>query len=374
MESSLSNIKGVMICMPPDNNNNNNKSIKRLRQHHHNHKDKTIPFISAFHNEIPIGIPPSVDNNINIKLNRKYANKYHNSITIDYNSTNRKFIHNLYIRNVNNLNKKKLIDQSQKFKYDKVKEIAEDIRNKIRESEPITNENNCSDRNIPQEYINPSKTASTKPLVSLPSVQKNGRKRPPWAYTEEQIQQVEENELDELLKFTESLDFDNYINSLEFVETVDSLQTRIKQIEEEKKLSEDYIKDLENQINTEETITQENGLIGELKKHASDFKQSKLNYAKELHESYLKKLEHEREVLEEKVNKKKVNEDTRLVSQLKKEKSVRAIHSSASMYALVESINAPNLAIPTPKIITHEAEKIKLNVSNLPYLHRNPAI
>lgn len=41
------------------------------------------------------------------------------------------------------------------------------------------------------------------------------KKKPKWAYSEKQLEEDEDKEVDELLQFTSSLDYEKYINDLE---------------------------------------------------------------------------------------------------------------------------------------------------------------
>ncbi len=62
--------------------------------------------------------------------------------------------------------------------------------------------------------------------------------RPKWSLTKSQNEELNEIEMDELLDFVQNLEFDKYIEDLEFMETLQSLKNRVSEIEknEEKAL------------------------------------------------------------------------------------------------------------------------------------------
>jgi hypothetical protein len=70
----------------------------------------------------------------------------------------------------------------------------------------------------------PSRASTARPAHSKPA----------WALTKQQSDDLEADEVDDLLQFTENLDYDKYMEDLEIDETLSSLEQRIAQLEAEK--------------------------------------------------------------------------------------------------------------------------------------------
>lgn len=54
--------------------------------------------------------------------------------------------------------------------------------------------------------------------------------KPKWAYTEKQVEDEEEENVDDLLAFTNNLDYDKYIDDLEVKHMVNALKKRIDEL------------------------------------------------------------------------------------------------------------------------------------------------
>lgn len=65
--------------------------------------------------------------------------------------------------------------------------------------------------------------------------------KPLWALTEEERQDLEDGEADELIRFAEAVDFDEYINDLEFRQGLAALKDRAKRLQREQDAFKDSI-------------------------------------------------------------------------------------------------------------------------------------
>mmetsp|Transcript_11603 Transcript_11603/g.32693 ORF Transcript_11603/g.32693 Transcript_11603/m.32693 type:complete len:341 (+) Transcript_11603:79-1101(+) len=68
-----------------------------------------------------------------------------------------------------------------------------------------------------------------------------GAQKPLWAMTEEEKEGVEDEEADDLIRFAEGVDFDEYINDLEFRQGLEALKDRAKKIQREQDAFKDSI-------------------------------------------------------------------------------------------------------------------------------------
>jgi len=68
------------------------------------------------------------------------------------------------------------------------------------------------------------------------------------------MEQVQEQEVDQLLNFVDSLDYENYVNDTEVNTMLDSLKQRIEQIKEEKLLIQKLKQEAEQQKHSEQDV------------------------------------------------------------------------------------------------------------------------
>ena len=69
---------------------------------------------------------------------------------------------------------------------------------------------------------------SAKPVTKKKEHKKVAK--PQWAYTEKQLEEEEEENVDDLLAFTNNLDYDKYIDDLEVKHMITALKKRIDEI------------------------------------------------------------------------------------------------------------------------------------------------
>lgn len=75
--------------------------------------------------------------------------------------------------------------------------------------------------------------AATPPARTARSSKSVSRQKPAWARTEEQEAEAEEDEVEDLLEFAESLDIDKYMDDYEFNEALAAAKARITELDEE---------------------------------------------------------------------------------------------------------------------------------------------
>ena len=77
--------------------------------------------------------------------------------------------------------------------------------------------------------------------VKRKSPTKKKSKKPAWAYTKGAYEDKAEEEMDGLVDFATSLDFDKYIQDFEVKTMLQALEHRVKQINNEDEWKEDVI-------------------------------------------------------------------------------------------------------------------------------------
>mmetsp|Transcript_32325 Transcript_32325/g.75007 ORF Transcript_32325/g.75007 Transcript_32325/m.75007 type:complete len:349 (-) Transcript_32325:149-1195(-) len=80
--------------------------------------------------------------------------------------------------------------------------------------------------------------------------------KPLWAMTEAEREGVEEDEAEELIRFAEGVDFDQYINDLEFRQSLEAVRDRAKRIQQEQDAFKDSIL---QEFNSENPLPGEGG-------------------------------------------------------------------------------------------------------------------
>jgi len=198
--------------------------------------------------------------------------------------------------------------------------------------------------------------------------------RPAWALTEEESKKVEEDkeneEVDELLSFTKGLDFDKYIHDMEIQTMIDQVMKRINELEnmEEDDIpeDEDVRQELEKQRRELSRLTGEN-----LRRYEEEL--GGWNNGK--------RPENEPDDDVRSITKSILSEGGRSVRSVHSHKSVNQLAVRArdkmkkEMLGAIQESEGSGLRVQ-PKIISHEEDRFenKNVISNLPYMHRNPAV
>jgi hypothetical protein len=119
----------------------------------------------------------------------------------------------------------------------------------------------------------PIEPEQLQPLAESEVIDKkvmNKKKLPAWARTEEENEELEQNEEDQLLSFMDNLDYDSYIDDLEFKNMLQTLKKRVSELKEEpdwrdkwkkrlkeksEKRKEEYLKEKEERQQDDDMIT-----------------------------------------------------------------------------------------------------------------------
>lgn len=201
-------------------------------------------------------------------------------------------------------------------------------------------------------HDSPAEAKSSLEEVSRKEVKSS---RPAWALTQQAAVVAEEkkevDDADSLLEFAQSLDFNKYMDDLEMKVMMEQMKRRIAELEKD---------------------------VGDEDKRA---------------ESDARELGHKRDqlalmgstmgVLAAEEGKRVEDRDLAAIAAAKlvldRESSLLNIHSTKSVAAIVKSTQASLESQPKvldePRVVVHDPRPLgELNVSNLPYLHRNPAV
>ncbi|KAF0698485.1 Aste57867_10908 [Aphanomyces stellatus] len=190
-------------------------------------------------------------------------------------------------------------------------------------------------------------------------------RRPMWALTketaDEKKQREEEENVDDLLDFANNLDLDSFMDDVEIKAQVAHVNEQLSQLQE---------------IVNQEEANEKKAEIKEILKAESHERQT-LNAAAL---SRLDGVDAKRDV----------DDDAASVAStvLSECKSIRSVHSTRSVLALTRRAEdklhrqldcVPEGGVPDPHVVTHDEEmgmrlQNKHLPSNLPYIHRNPAI
>lgn len=191
--------------------------------------------------------------------------------------------------------------------------------------------------------------------------------RPVWAMSEEEAEAKMEQQMlaeeDDLLEFTKGLDFEKYIGDLEVQTMMDKLRKRIGDLEHEVALEEYRSSEGAERAQKREKLKS----LGVSDATISAYEQSRNDPS----------IEAAKKLMEQ--------EDAQGLQDIHSAKSVAMMLNAAK--AKIEEISAGRapqqgkdpVIINEPKIVVHDPEEgTRLNgkneISNLPYMHRNPAV
>jgi hypothetical protein len=219
-KNNINNYKGVMLCTRP------NENVGAVRDR---------PFISRVDPKEGLGVNPV--NKVKEIRNRRKVNP----VLQRHREWLREFKERVREKKLEENNK----DYQDKERFDRIKEQA--TINRLKGPEMIEQylEAANSDANSSpqaqkaqavqksqQEYVQQEQFSPVQPVVKKSETHKKEKvsAKPKWAYTEEQLIDEEDKEVDDLLAFTNNLDYDKYINDLEVKNMVSALKKRIDEI------------------------------------------------------------------------------------------------------------------------------------------------
>ena len=133
----------------------------------------------------------------------------------------------------------------------RIKKQAEEMRKKIRDKGEQPNPVYDPDTDPEHQEHQKAKdqaVAEAEAKHHLPGTKKTGKMKkkgvPAWAMTKEQNEELEGNEEDNLLEFMENLNYDEYINDIEFKSMVQTLKKRVSELKGEANWREKWKKRL----------------------------------------------------------------------------------------------------------------------------------
>jgi len=237
-----------------------------------------------------------------------------------------------------------------------------------------------------EEAVKPSKAPAKKK-----------ENKPKWAYTEDQVKAEEDEELDDLLNFTTNLDYDKYINDLEVRNMVNALKDRIDELKNQDQ-EEDWKNKIVDQWNgksAKKTVQPSKVDIDmDARSDVRSVASESRSVASERTGKSIQELKSKLEAKEKKdwdqlsttTKKNAVTVEERIAKHvadeiLRNNYQFKHFHSNASIRKILEKEAQKHMeegkGIRAPQIVSNKeyfARKDMQDPSNLPYLHRNPAI
>jgi len=223
---------------------------------------------------------------------------------------------------------------------------------------------------------------------------KENKEKPKWAYTEKQLVDEEEQDVDDLLAFTNNLDYDKYIDDLEVKHMITALKKRIDDIKE--KQEDDWKNKIVDAWNDEKKAMKTNkvDLNYDAQSDARSVASESRSVASERTHKTISELKVKLDTKEKKdwdnvstsTKKKNVTVEERIAKHvadeiLRNNTEFRHFHSNSSVRRILEKEAQKHIeesrGIRAPEIVSNKEYFTRKDVqdpNNLPYLHRNPAI
>jgi len=240
------------------------------------------------------------------------------------------------------------------------------------------------------ENIKSSKTPE-KPSTS------QKKKKPAWAMTEKQAEEVKEQEVDDLLEFAYQLDYEKFIEDFEVRQALAVLKERVQELKKDDKWKESFAekwnKEAENAKNQGENKGEEAAAQAENDKIETQSVKSSHKSTRSVAKSIKSMADTVKEMKEkEKTEKRDWDKSVKGVEKLTVEEKaaiqiadqvlqnapqLKGVHSKSSIRKILErEAKAQLMAKEEPKIVTvKDRERVgNMDPSNLPYLHRNEAV
>mmetsp|Transcript_3988 Transcript_3988/g.9269 ORF Transcript_3988/g.9269 Transcript_3988/m.9269 type:complete len:396 (+) Transcript_3988:151-1338(+) len=255
----------------------------------------------------------------------------------------------------------------------------------------------------------PAEAATSKAAPSaVPSAAKKAPK-PLWAMTEKEKESFEEGEADELLNFVDKLDYEKFMDDLEFRQSVNALKDRTGKLKKEQDAFKDaLVKDFNAACMEDEESTSaggsprsakqlEDGIDGQSLLGDQRSEYSTASRRSKGAERYNADGRHEWDNSTACDEKPEIDRDTKDLAErvLESNPQMKAVHSKESVQRIVEKNRAKQeaeasrpfslvgemrreLPAPVPVIVASADTQTRLNKpvdpSVLPYLYRSPAI
>jgi len=371
IKSNINNYKGVMLCTRP----NENIGIA-----------KETPFISRVDPKDQLGINPV--KKIKAILPRKRGNHIL--------SRHRQWLENFKERMREKRDIQQLKDEHDKEKFKRIREQAALQKAKVQEStgEPEPSETHQSPQAIRvHDYVQQEQLSPPAKAEKPKQKKKEHSLKPKWAYTEQQLKDEEEQDIDDLLDFTNNLDYDKYLNDLEVKHMVLALKKRIDEIKVQEE--DDWKKKIVDEWNNErktlatskidmnlDARSDTRSVASESRSVASERTQKNIEDLK----TKMTAKNKEWDTMSSTTKKNAVTLEERIAKHvadevLRNNTEFRHFHSNASVRRILEKEAQKHLentrGIRAPEIVENKeyfSRKDVTDPNNLPYLHRNPAI
>jgi len=371
LKSNINNYKGVMLCTRPNENIG---------------AEKDRPFVSRVDPKAQLGINPVK------KVHSSVARKHVNPVL----ARHRAWLNDFKLR----IKEKKINDEvkdiQDKERFERIREQATLERGKYQDksqmdSSPVKSEEKAPAVTAPK----PNKDEEEKPVKA--AAKKKESFKPKWALTEQQVKDEEDQDLDDLLAFTNNLDYNKYINDLEVKDMVVAMKKRIDELREKEEDNwKNKIVDAWNKAEERQSIQPNRvdmsfdgrsdcrSVASESRSAASERSQQSIT---ELKAKLAAKEKKEWDTLSTSTNKKNaVTLEERIAKHVADEiirnnTQFKHFHSNASVRKILEKEAQKHMedikGIKVPEIVSNKEYFTRKDVTdpnNLPYLHRNPAI
>jgi len=317
--------KGVMLCNRPS------APAPVKTSFSDNHDSGRVPFVSTVQQPEYLGINP-----IAKELPPRQRKNKEEDVTFQHKAWLADFAERR--AELTHMMEDTVLEQEEKTK--RFQEKQAEMRATIRQ----VREENPNDREAMKKALGlEEKSATTKMKTKA---------KPKWAMTAEENENDENLQVEDLLEFTNGLDFDKYIQDIEVKEALSFVKDRVKELAEPKQYAE-----------PEE---------GEGDEEYDDFATLEDREAART----LKRKERRKEN-EDWENASIAESEVSVTSEMSKamlanNKQLGAVHSQASVKAMLEK--QQSLAVDAPVIANTRKISKEENPSNLPYLFRSPAV
>ena len=213
------------------------------------------------------------------------------------------------------------------------------------------------------------------------------RKKPAWALTEKQVEELKEKDVDNLLEFAYQLDYEKYIEDFEVRQALAVLKDRVNEIKKDENWKEKFAEKW-NKEHNEEKVEEP-----DVKEEIQSIKSAENKSVKSQAKSVKSVVDAVKEIKEKQKEERpewdrsvkgvdKISIEERAARQIAEQvlenaPHLKGIHSKTSMQRILEREARAQLAKRVePKIvIIKDGGKCRtVDPSNLPYLHRNEAI
>jgi hypothetical protein len=372
LKNNINNYKGVMLCTRP------NENIGTAKER---------PFISRVEPKDQLGVNPV--RNVQGRSERKKPNP----VLLRHRQWLNEFKQRIAEKKQDEFRK----DINDREKFERIRESA--VGNRARSQSPSVEAHNETNKSMVVNKVTEKSPKHQSEQVSVAKKAEAPKKKeqnlkPKWAYTEEQVKDEEDREVDDLLDFTNNLDYDQYIHDFEVKNMVVALKKRIDEIQHKEDDWKNKIVDAWNDDSRKSVQVAKVDIGGDDRSDCRSVASESKSVASErthksIHELKSKldnKEKKDWDALSTTTAKKQATIEERIAKHvadevLRNNTQFRHFHSNASVRRILEKEAQKHLeeakGIRGPEIVSTKEYFTRKDVkdpNNLPYLHRNPAI